>query len=121
MSQDRILIRNLLVRGIVGVKSWERRERQDILINVDLFVDLSRVFESDDLEHSVDYRAICKQIIAHVEGAERYTVEALAGDIAGLCLDRPRVEKVRVRVEKPGALRFAGSAGVEIERSAQRP
>jgi dihydroneopterin aldolase len=52
-----------------------------------------------------------------VEGAQRYTVEALAADIAGLCLKEKGVESVRVRVEKPGAVRFSRSVGVEIERS----
>ena len=45
------------------------------------------------------------------------TVEALAADLAQLCLEVPRVEKVRVRVEKPGAVRFSRSVGVEIERT----
>jgi dihydroneopterin aldolase len=46
-------------------------------------------------------------------------VEALAEDIARISLEQPRVRRVRVRVEKPGALRFARSVGVEIERSAE--
>ena len=118
MAADRILIENLLVRGVVGVHDWERKERQDVLINIALEADLGRAIERDDLEGSIDYRALAKQIIHHVETAERYTVEALAGDLARICLDRPGAERVRVRVEKPGALRFASSVGVEIEREA---
>jgi dihydroneopterin aldolase len=53
---------------------------------------------------------------AHAESAGRLTVEALAEDLAKICLETPGVQKVRLRVEKPGALRFAKSAGVEIER-----
>jgi len=45
------------------------------------------------------------------------TVEALATDLAQLCLEVARVAKVRVRVEKPGAVRFSRSVGVEIERA----
>jgi FolB domain-containing protein len=114
---DAILIRDLLVRGIVGVNDWEREERQDVLVNVTLFTRLDRVLESDRLEDSVNYRTVAKRIIAHVESSRRYTVEALAGDIARICLEFAGVERVRVRVEKPGALRFARSVGVEIERS----
>jgi FolB domain-containing protein len=64
----------------------------------------------------VDYRSVAKKVLTHVEKTKRLTVEALAADLAQLCLDESRVGKVRVRVEKPGALRFSRSVGVEIER-----
>ena len=51
--------------------------------------------------------------------AQRYTVEALATDIAKLCLTESGVEKVVVRVEKPDAIETAKSAGVEITRTRQ--
>jgi dihydroneopterin aldolase len=59
---------------------------------------------------------VAKKIINHAENAKRYTLEALAEDIAQLCLVDPRVLKTTVRVEKPGAVRFSQSVGVEIER-----
>lgn len=118
MNEDRIEIKDLLLRGIVGINDWERDKPQDILINLTLFADLSRAGASDAIEDTVNYRTIAKQVIDHVEHSARYTVEALAADIARLCLSEPGVHRVRVRVEKPGALRFARSVGVEIERQA---
>lgn len=114
---DKIIIKDLLVRGIIGVNDWERENLQNILINVEISADLSRAGTSDNLEASVNYRTIAKTIISHIEGTKRETVEALAADIAALCLEEPLAQAVRVRVEKPGALRFARSVGVEIERS----
>jgi dihydroneopterin aldolase len=58
-----------------------------------------------------------KKLQAHAESAARLTVEALANDLAKICLEEPNVQKVLLRVEKPGAVRFARSVGVEIERS----
>lgn len=116
MSDDRIEIRDLLLRGILGINPEERDKPQDILVNLTLFADLRPAGSSDSIDDTVNYRTITKRIIEHVERAGRFTVEALAADIAGLCLADPRVEGVRVRVEKPGALRFARSVGVEIER-----
>ena len=113
---DKILIRNLRARGILGVNDWERRAPQEILINLELFTDLRRAGETDDLAHSINYRTVAKKVLAHAERAARFTVEALAEDIARLCLAEPGVKRVRVRVEKPGAVRFAASVGVEIER-----
>jgi FolB domain-containing protein len=64
----------------------------------------------------VDYSSLVKQIRALVDGARRFTVEALAEDIAGVCLRQQGVRRVTVRVEKPKAVIGAESVGVEIER-----
>jgi FolB domain-containing protein len=117
MNEDQIIIRDLLLRGIVGINDWEREKRQDILINLVLGVDLRQAGASDQIDDTVNYRTITKEIIQHVESSERFTVEALAHDLAAICLRQQGVSRARVRVEKPGALRFAGSVGVEIERT----
>jgi len=117
MTDDRIEIRDLLLRGILGINPEEREKKQDILVNLTLFAELRQAGRSDDIADTPNYRTITKRVIEHVEQVGRFTVEALATDIAGLCLEDPRVARVRVRVEKPGALRFARSVGVEIERS----
>jgi len=113
---DKVFIVDLVARGIIGLNEWERHNPQEILINIVLFTDLHQAGESDDLHDSVDYRAVVKKILAHAETANRLTVEALAADLANLCLEEAHVEKVQVRVEKPGAVRFSKSVGVEIER-----
>src|SRR5436190_14357516 len=115
---DRIFIRDLLVRGVIGVNDEERRERQDILVNVDMWADTRPAGASDDLARSVNYRSVAKRLIAHVETAQPLLVEKLAADLAGIVLAEFAVERVRVRVEKPGALRVARSVGIEIERTA---
>jgi FolB domain-containing protein len=114
---DKIIIKNLLVRGIIGINDSERKRPQDILINVTLFSDTRRAAETDDINHCVNYSTMSKKIMSHAETAERFTVEALANDLAKLCLDDTDVQKVIVRVEKPRAVRFVESVGVEIERS----
>jgi len=113
---DQTFIKDLLVRGVIGISEKERSQPQDILINVVLYGDITRAGQTDDIEDCINYRTIAKKIIAHVESIQRYTVEALATDLANLCLETHTVHKVRVRVEKPGAVRFAASVGVEIER-----
>lgn len=114
---DKIIIKDLLVHGIIGVNDWERETSQDILINIEIDADLSKAGASDNLEDSINYRTLAKRVIAHAETAKRLTVEALAADLAAICVEEPGAQKVRVRIEKPGALRFAKSVGVEIERS----
>ncbi len=118
MAEDRIEIKDLLLRGIIGINDWERQKEQDILINITLYADLHPAGHSDDIADTVNYRAVTKRVIQQVESSQRFTVEALAEDIARLCLEEDGVLRARVRVEKPGALRFARSVGVEIERRA---
>lgn len=113
---DKILITDLVARGIIGINDWEREKPQEIKINIELYVDLRAAGASDDLSKSVSYRTVSKKVLAHAESAGRLTVEALAADLAKLCLEEPGVEGVRLRVEKPGAVRFSGGVGVEIER-----
>ncbi len=114
---DKVLIKNLVARGIIGINDWEREKPQEIRINIELYADLRRAGETDDIADCVNYRTVAKKVLAHAESAARFTVEALAADIAALCLEEAGVQKVRVRVEKPGAVRFAESVGVEIERT----
>lgn len=114
---DKVIIKDLIARGIIGLNDWEREKPQEILINIELYTDLQKAGETDDIAYSVNYRTIAKKALAHAERAARLTVEALAHDLVEICLDEPGVARARVRVEKPGAVRFSASVGVEIERS----
>ena len=118
MPQDKIIISDLLLRGYIGFQPWELEKKQDILINLTLYADARRAGESDDVTDALNYKTITKAIIAHVEDdATRHNlVESLAAAIARLCIEGG-AERAVVRVEKPGALRFARSVGVEIERT----
>lgn len=114
---DKVIIKDLLARGVIGINDWEREQPQDILLNIVLMTDTRRAAETDSIEDCVNYRTLAKLALKHAETAQRLTVEALANDLARICLEQPGVERVIVRVEKPGAVRFAASVGVEIERS----
>jgi FolB domain-containing protein len=114
---DTVHIKDLVARGIIGVNDWEREKPQEIRINLILYGDLRTAGNTDNIEDCINYRTVSKKVQKHAETAARFTVEALATDLARICLEDPKVEKVNVRVEKPGAVRFTASVGVEIERS----
>ena len=114
---DKVFIKDLVARGIIGVNDWEREKPQEILINITVLTDTRRAAKSDDLADCVNYSALAKKVQKHAETAARFTVEALANDLAEICLGETGVEKVIVRVEKPGAVRFSSSVGVEVERT----
>lgn len=114
---DKVHIRDILLRCIIGIYEEERKNKQDVLISVTLHADLKEAGLSDDFTKTVDYKAVKQQILDLVENSEFFLVEALAEAIAQVCLKFERVEQVDVLVEKPGALRFARTVGIEISRS----
>jgi len=113
---DQIHIRDLHLHTLIGINEEERRDRHDVLINLALDTDTRAAGRSDDINDALNYRTLTKRIIALVEGSQFFLVEKLAAEIARLCLEDRRVKRVRVSVEKPGALRFARSVGVTIVR-----
>lgn len=115
-DSDKILIKDLTLRCIIGVNESERRQKQDVVINIILWSDFTKATKTDDIDKTVDYKKINKSIIELVENSKFFLVETLAERIAQLCLQNERVRKVKVSVEKPGALRFARSVGAEVFR-----
>ncbi len=113
---DKIFIRELALRCIIGIYPEERREKQDILVNVEMHADLRKAGRSDDLADTVDYKAIKKAILKLVEESGFQLIEALAENIADIALADEKVKQVVVTIDKPGALRFAKSSAVEITR-----
>ena len=114
---DKIHIRDLQVRCVVGIYPEERVARQDVIINVTLHADYGDACLSDRIEDTVDYKQVKKQIVAMAEASEFFLVERLAEAVAAVCLADPRVTRTDVTVDKPGALRFARSVAVEISRT----
>jgi len=118
---DKIHIRDLQVRCIVGIYPEERTAKQDVIFNVTLHADCRAAGLSDRIEDAVDYKQVKKRIVEMAEASEFFLVERLADSVASLCLEDPRVERVDVTVDKPGALRFARSVAVEISRTRPEP
>lgn len=114
---DKIILKNLVVSGIIGVLPSERITPQPIVINITAFANLSRAGISDDLADTVDYAEIAAQVKKRVETGSDLLVERLARDLAQLILTQFAVERVIVRIEKPLAIDSAESVGIEIERS----
>lgn len=115
---DQIAIKDLLVRGILGINPEERTNRQDILVNVTMWADTRPAAQSDDITDAVNYRTIAKAIIAHIESGRPLLVERLVAEITALCFETDsRIQAVETTVEKPGALRFAESVGITIFRT----
>jgi FolB domain-containing protein len=115
---DKIHIRDLLVRCIIGVFDRERDHKQDVVLSITLHTDARRAAGTDALEDTVDYVALRDRVITYVESSSFHLIESLAEAVAEICLAAAGVEAVDVTVDKPGALTYARSVAVEIHRAA---
>lgn len=113
---DRIYIRDLTLRCIIGIYPRERTVKQRVVINVAMDGDLRKAGRTDRIEDTIDYKALKKAIVQRVERSSFNLIESLADRIAALCLAARGVKRVTVTVDKPGALRFARSVAVEVTR-----
>jgi len=116
VMSDTVFVRDLRPRVIVGIEPWERKKRQELSIDIDLAWDIRKAAATDDIEHTVNYRAVSKAVQKHAEESAYYLVETLAERLVALIRDEFGVPWVRLRIHKVGAVRFSSSVGVEIER-----
>ena len=113
---DRIFLSELKVDTIIGIWDWERRIRQTVVIDLEMSADIAAAAATDDVADTLNYKNVAKRLQQFVGESEFRLVETLAERIAGIVRDEFDVAWVRVRVNKPGAIRGSRDVGVEIER-----
>jgi D-erythro-7,8-dihydroneopterin triphosphate epimerase len=109
-----LFIKNLTVNCIIGVNTDEREHEQEIRMQLFLWTDIAKAIRSDNLEDALDYSTIYKEVVKGVEHSKFYLIERLAFEVATICLQHPLTRKVKVVLEKMGALEKAESSGIEL-------
>ena len=113
---DKIFLHGLKIDTVIGIWDWERKIRQSVVIDLDMAADIRRAAESDSVDDTLNYKLVAKRLQQFVADSEYRLVETLAERIAEIVTSEFRVAWVRVRVNKPGAIRGARDVGVIIER-----
>src|SRR5690606_5650003 len=114
---DKVFIEGLEIEALIGIYDWERRIRQPLVFDLEMAFDNRGPAASDAISDTLDYKAVSKRLIEFVSASSFQLVEALAEQCAMLVLREFRVEWLRLKLRKPGAVRGARAVGVEIERS----
>ena len=114
---DRIVIRELSIRCIVGVLPAERVTPQEVLVSLDVGTDIAPAARSGELRHTIDYAALAQQARALVVAGRYRLLETMAEDLAQCVLQSELAAEVRVTIRKPAAIAGAADAGVEIVRA----
>ena len=100
---DRIELRGLTVRGHHGVFEHERRNGQEFVVDITVWIDLDRAAASDDLTDTLDYGALAARVTDIVGGPARNLIETVAAEVADDVMGDERVHAVEVVVHKPQA------------------
>ena len=119
MQTDTIFLGGLKVDTVIGIWEWERKIRQTVIIDLEMSADIRRAAETDSIDDTLNYKQVSKRVQQFVADSSFQLVETLAEKIAAIVRDEFEVKWVRVRVNKPGAIRGAQDVGVLIERGAR--
>ena len=113
---DEVEINDLCVRTEVGISPHELGKLQGLYITIRLRTSIKKAGDTDRIEDTINYKTITKDVLFHVENKKYNLIEAVAADVARICVVRHGVSSVKVIIAKPNALRFAKSSSVTIER-----
>ena len=113
---DIIFLHDLRIETVIGLWEWERKIRQTVAIDLEMSADIRKAAATDNVDDTLNYKAVAKRLQQYVGESSFQLVETLAEKIAGIVTDEFGVAWVRVKVSKPGAIRGARDVGVIIER-----
>tara|TARA_Y100001935_G_C17296352_1_gene506313 strand:+ start:1479 stop:1835 length:357 start_codon:yes stop_codon:yes gene_type:complete len=113
---DIVYLRDLRIDTIIGIYDWERAIRQTIILDIEMGTDIKIPAKSDDIEDTLNYKAVSKRLKSFVSESEFQLVETLAEHCAKIIQDEFKVKWVRVNLNKKGAISGASDVGVIIER-----
>ncbi len=115
---DHVFIEGLEIEALIGIYDWERRIRQPLVFDIEMAFDNRIPAASDAIGDTLNYKAVSKRVVEYVAASDFGLVETLAERVAAIVLEEFGVQRVRLKLSKPGAVRGARAVGVMIERSA---
>ena len=110
----RIRIKDLRLRTYIGINDDEIRNKQDVVINIEVLYPVRNAVRANDIEDALNYRTLTKAVIAHVENNRFSLLERMTQELLDLVMREPSVCHAQVEVDKPHALRFADSVSITL-------
>jgi len=114
----KIKVKNLLLRTYIGFNPDELVNKQDVVINIEIEVEIpKKAMETDEPVDILDYKVLTKKVIKLVQEGRFKLLEVLTQKILDLIMEDEKVQWAKVEVDKPHALRFAESVSLSMEDS----
>jgi len=113
---DIVFIEDLQIDTTIGIYDWERGIKQTLAFDIEMATDIRSAAKSDNIEHTLNYKAVSKRVIQFVEDSEYLLVERVAEEVADIILKEFSVPWLKLTLHKPGAVRGSKAVGIRIER-----
>ena len=113
---DIIFLGGLKIDTIIGIYDWERETKQTVILDIEMAHDIKKAAATDDIEDTLDYKAVSQHVIRFVEQSEYFLVEKLAEEINHTIRKEFNVPWVKLTLNKKGAISGASDVGIIIER-----
>ncbi|WP_031434515.1 dihydroneopterin aldolase [Methylomarinum vadi] len=118
---DIIFLGGLEIDTVIGIYDWEREIKQTIVLDIEMAYDISKAAETDDIAHTLDYKAVTERVVEFVEQSEFFLVEKLIEEIAAMLRQEFNIPWIRIVLNKKGAITRAKDVGIIIERGEKKP
>jgi len=116
-TRRNVLIKNLVFNEIIGIHKHEKTNKQKIIFNIVIGVDENTLPNENVLASVVDYEKITKKLQILVKRKNYNFLESLAEDSFKEIFKDKRINSVKIKIEKPEALKSAESVGIEVLKS----
>ncbi|NKB35950.1 MAG: dihydroneopterin aldolase [Gammaproteobacteria bacterium] len=113
---DIIYLNDLRIDTIIGIYDWERQTKQTVILDIQMGTDIRKAAASDDIEDTINYKAVAKRLFSFVGESEFELVETLAERVGEILLEEFKIPWIRLQLNKQGALRGVRDVGIIIER-----
>jgi len=109
-----VLIKNFIIQEIIGVHEHEKIKKQKIKFNIVIDVDQNSLPNEKDMKSIVDYEKITNKLKNLAKRKKYNFLESLAEDSFKEIFEDKRINSVKIKIEKPDAIKNAESVGVEV-------
>lgn len=117
---DIIFLGGLEIDTVIGIYDWEREIKQTIALDIEMAYDIGKAAETDDIAHTLDYKAVTERVVDFVEQSEFFLVEKLIEEIAVMLRKEFNIPWIRIVLNKKGAITRAKDVGIIIERGEKK-
>ena len=109
-----VFIKDFIIQEIIGIHEHEKTKRQKIKFNIVVNVNQNTVPDEKDIKSIVDYEKITNKLESLVKNKKYNFLESLAEDSFKEIFEDKRINSVKIKIEKPDAIKNADSVGVEV-------
>ena len=109
-----VFIKNFIIEEIIGIHKHEKIKKQKIIFNITLEINQNSIPNEKDIKSIVDYEKITNKLESLTKSKKYNFLESLAEDSFKEIFDDKRINSVTIKIEKPEAIKNAGSVGIEI-------